>query len=108
MPIEWRERYHEWEQSYRIEDDGSVVASSFMDAEPVLEQAKAEHTAGTRQDREFRKVATIPLGLWLQWKREGVDILKNGNEGWLRRKLDDPDLRYLRVWDGKLGKYHLE
>jgi hypothetical protein len=110
MPIEWREKYHEWDQYYRIEDDGTVVAASYMDAAPVLEQAKAEHNAGfgSTKDGTFKKVASIPLGVWLEWKRQGVDILQNGKEGWLRRKLDDPEYQHLRVWKGRLGKYHLE
>ena len=107
MPIEWREKYHEWDQYYRIEDDGSVVSASYMDAQPVLDAAKEEHNAGagSTRDGSMKKVASIPMGMWLEWKQQGIDILQKGNEGWLRRKLDDPELTHLRVWKGKLGKY---
>jgi hypothetical protein len=109
MPIEWQDSYGEWSQRYRLEDDGTFHRATFMDAEPVVDAAKAEHNAGfgSSPSGDLKKVASIPMGLWLKWKmEEGVDILQPGNEGWLRRKLDDPELMHLRVWKGQLGKYH--
>lgn len=109
MPIEWTDTYAGWEQHYRIEDDGTVTEAMFMDAEPVLERAKAEHNAGVgvSPSGEWRKVASIPWGLVRHWRVvDGVDVLKPGNDGWLRKKLDDPELTHLRVWKGHLGKYH--
>lgn len=108
MPIEWHEHYHGWDQYYRIEDNGDFTRSTSHDAEPILEDAKARHNAGfgSTRDGSMKLVAQIPMGLWLQWKDQGVDILKPGNEGFLRKKLDDPELTHLRVWKGRLGKHH--
>jgi hypothetical protein len=108
MPIEWHEKFHEWDQFYRIDDDGTFTRASFMDAQPVLETAKAEHNMGwgSSPSGDLKKVASIPMGLWLQWKDQGIDILKPENTGWLRKKLDDPELAYLRVWNGRLGRHH--
>ena len=108
MPIEWHEKFYEWDQHYRIEDDGTFHRRTTMDAEPVLESAKAMHNAGagSTKDGSMKLVAQIPMALWLQWKDAGVDILQPGSEGFLRKKLDDPELAHLRVWKGRLGKHH--
>ncbi len=108
MPIEWREQYAEFDQYYRLEDDGSFTRAVTQDAQPVVDLAKELHNsgAGSTQDGSFKHVASIPLALYLQWKDQGIDILKGEGTGFLRRKLDDPDLAHLRIWKGRLGKHH--
>ena len=108
MPIEWHEQYHDFQQYYRLEDDGSLTRATTQDAEPVVNAAKELHNsgAGSSKDGSLKHVASIPLALYLQWKDAGVDILKGEGTGFLRRKLDDPELAHLRIWKGRLGKYH--
>lgn len=108
MPIEWHEHWNGWDQHYRLEDDGTFHRRTTMDAEPVVEAAKAAHNdgAGSSKDGSLKHVASIPLALYLQWKDAGVDILKGEGTGFLRRKLDDPELAHLRIWKGRLGKHH--
>lgn len=108
MPLEWTDSFHEWKQEYRIEDDGTVHMRRTMDALPILESAKAAHNsgAGSSPSGDLKWVGSIPMGLWLKWKMEdGVDILQRGSEEFLKRKLNDPEFAYLRVWTGRIGDY---
>lgn len=95
----WREylRYDETEDTFAIEFEADV--------EPVLEANKRRQNDGTNgygESREWRQVASIPPIVVEIWKRRyGVDPLARGNEHLLRRLLNDPENRFLRVSEGR-------
>lgn len=105
MPVEWRDTFHEWTQYYRVEDDGTVVTASHHDAQDVVDWTREMNNlgAGSSPSGDLKLSASIPLGLWLKWKQEeGVDICQPGTDEFLKRKLNDPEYAYLRVWKGQL------
>jgi hypothetical protein len=71
--------------------DGDKMHCTFeQDAEPVL-----KHTMRQQNDyvhdrhQEFRKVASIPMGLYLKWlKEEGFDALDPENNAKLMQRLN--------------------
>ena len=68
----------------------------------ILEANKrqANSTVDSRFGKEMlHHVADIPMGVVLQWKKEGLDIMQNDPETKRRlaRKLNDPDWRYLKT-----------
>jgi hypothetical protein len=86
-------------------DDGdrtSVV--SLQDAEPILERNKAmaAHNDGYTPSRELRRVASIPLILVLKWlNEEGWYAFDPNARDRLKRKLNDPEYRWLRTAPGR-------
>lgn len=78
------------------------------DVGDILESNKRQfnETTDARYGKEMvHHVADIPTSLWLRWKREeGVDILQNTPEAkkFLKRKLNDPDFRYLKRIDKRV------
>lgn len=77
-----------------------------QDVEPVIEYNKARQNDGTggwSPTRELRHVARIPLGVLQQWiEKYGVDPTARGQEDLLRRLLNDPENKYLRVGTGRI------
>lgn len=81
-----------------------------QDVAPFLERNKqmATHNDGYSQSREFRRVASIPYGIGVQWLNE---------EGWwfmdadkdpdvakkLAAKLNSSDYAFLRTAEGRVG-----
>lgn len=89
-------RYDETEDKFAIE----LVS----DVEPILEANKREanDTGGYGSTREWRHIANIPLIVIEIWKKQyGVDPTKRGHEALLRRLLNDPDNRLLRISAGR-------
>jgi hypothetical protein len=87
----------------RTDEETTFVATGATD--PIIERNKAlaTHNDGYTADRTMRRVASIPLIIWLKWKdEEGVDIFKRGSEEFLCRKLNDPEFQYLRTAPGQL------
>jgi hypothetical protein len=83
----------------RIED-GALIVNRVQDCEPILEANKALQKAG-KQTGDFRHIGTVPCILIEKWmNEEGVPVLEmNKHEfaKFIRRKLDDPDWRFLRT-----------
>jgi len=73
------------------------------DCTAVIEQNKRLATAsdGYSPSRELRRVGSIPLGVYLLWLAEGFDALDPNNTRELRRRLDDPDWRWLKTAPGR-------
>lgn len=74
------------------------------DVEPILEANKREanDTGGYGASREWRHIANIPLIVIEIWKkRYGIDPTMPGHETLLRRLLNDPDNRFLRISAGR-------
>jgi hypothetical protein len=85
--------------------DGSFAIRRFEDVEPIVERNKALQTAGDGYSatREWRRVASIPVTVQMQWiNRYGVDPLAKGNEALLKRLLNDPEWRHLRTSPGRV------
>lgn len=92
---------HEWQDN----EDGTYTVISSADCEPVIEQNKAmaNHNDGYSPSRELRRVASIPLIVAYQWLvDEGWNAFDPANADRLKRKLNDPDWRWLRTADGRL------
>lgn len=71
-----------------------------QDAEPTVNLAKAidSETGGWSPTREWKHVASVPVTVQLQMiQRYGADPFKRGNEDLLKRVLNDPEWRYLRI-----------
>ena len=90
---------------YDPDGDQSTVRT-VQDVEPILENNKRLQTLndGYTADRSLRRVASIPLVVVQQWmKEDGVNWLalpKEEQTVYLRRKLNDPQWRYLRTSSG--------
>jgi len=81
-------------------EDGTVSIVSSQDVEPHMDYAKqlANDSAGWSPDKTFRRAAHIPTIIWMKWLREeGWDAYAPENFDKLKRKLNDPDYRYLRT-----------
>lgn len=87
-----------------LEDKLTVVRT--QDAEPYLEDNKAQALeADNNWKGDMHKVATIPNLILEKWfKEEGINVFRNNKEDQrlLRKKLNDPDNRFLRTKLGKL------
>ena len=71
-----------------------------QDVEPILDHNKALQSMPQKSDF-MRHIATIPCVILEKWANEdGVNIFKMPREDYsryLRKKLNDPEWRYLRV-----------
>ena len=79
-----------------------------QDCEAIVENNKALQTDGTRGDFQGkwgRRIASIPLVVAEKWiKEDGINWLalpKKERRAYLRRKLNDPEYRYLRTSPGQ-------
>ena len=52
--------------------------------------------------RDMRWVASIPLGVVMQWMEEGVDVYKNEHWPEVQRRLNDPNWLHLRTGLGRI------
>ena len=52
--------------------------------------------------RAFRRAAAIPNVVVEQWLREGVDVFDPNDAAEVKRRLNDPDNRFLRTAPGRL------
>lgn len=87
----------------RTDEETKFVATAPTD--PVIEENKvwATHNDGYTQDRTIRRVARIPLIIWLKWLSEdGWDAFKPENAKKLCDKLNDVEWQYLRTAPGRL------
>lgn len=86
----------EWE----MQGDKLLVRNA-QDAEPIIEANKAELNSGEdgySKSRNLRRVASIPLVLYLDLKKRGI----LGDRVKFRRWLNDPDNRLFRTAPGKV------
>ena len=87
-------------------DDGGLQFSATGETDHIIEENKAMmgHNSGYSEDRTLRRVATIPLIIWLKWLNdEGWDAFKPENAKKLCDKLNDSDWSYLRTAPGRLA-----
>jgi hypothetical protein len=86
-------------------EDGGLQFAARGETDPIIERNKAmaTHNDGYTQDKTLRRVATIPLIIWLDWlNREGWDAFKPENAKKLCEKLNDSDYQFLRTAPGRL------
>lgn len=84
--------------------DGIQFAAT-GETDPVIERNKAmaTHNDGYTKDRTMRRVASIPLIIWLKWlNEEGWDAFKPENAKKLCDKLNDVEWSHLRTATGRL------
>lgn len=74
-----------------------------QDSEPILDSNKAKQSAGREyyaHDPDMWRVASIPITLQYKWLiEEGIDVMNPEHWPAVRRKLNDPDYRYLKTGD---------
>lgn len=91
---------------WRDNGDGTSSVVSAQDVAPVLarNRAMANHNDGWSPSRELRRAAFIPNIIRDKWlNEEGWDAYRPDLYGErLRRKLNDPDWRYLRTAEWRM------
>lgn len=91
-------------------DDNSLVIERTQDVAPILDQNKAAQSNGFNANANMRHAAAIPAIVWQQWDKEFYQMHKRSLLGaprklkdkFMKAKLNDPDNRFLRTWQGKL------
>lgn len=86
--------------------DGRVIFRTQQECAPVLERnalLRDHPDRGWLPGGEFRRVASIPSGVVLQWLNEGVDLFSGEQQDEIARRLNDPDWAHLRTAPGHLG-----
>lgn len=93
--------------TFHYDEDGDrSTIETVQDVESILEANKAMQTDGDgyTPSRDLKHIASIPLVVAQKWMQEdGVNFLALGKQdkaAYLRRKLNDPDWRYLRTSSG--------
>ena len=81
-----------------------TIINRVQDAEPIVENNKRLQLSsdGYTPSRDMRHVASIPLVIWERWNSETSGKLMSGMDRkekalFLRRKLNDPEFRWLRT-----------
>ena len=91
---------HRWE-AHIAEPDGTFTIPTHQDAPPILDHTKAAYnsygdklTLGLRG--ELHWVASIPLNVWDQWKKEANNAIEK-DQKLLAKYLNDPDNKYFKT-----------
>jgi hypothetical protein len=81
-----------------------VIVTRTQDCTPILERNKAlaNDGDGYSPSREFRRVASVPNVVVEQWLNEGINIFDPDHWPEIRRRLNDPDNRFLRTAPGRV------
>lgn len=88
-------------------DEKGVHVHRVQDVEDVLNENKAAYNShGDWKSSRYgkgpmHKIASIPIIVVEQWLKEGFDIY-TATPQQIRRKLNDPEYKYLRTIPGKL------
>jgi len=98
-----------------IHEDGKVEQIHVQDIEKIIDQNKVDQNDsafknGYTENSDMKHVARVPLVIWKQWwmeenKRRSKSIPIYGKEMHevVRRKLNDPDNKFLRTGLGQIG-----
>jgi hypothetical protein len=93
-------------QYFHYDDmSGDWGIESVQDVEPIIDTNKAmQNDDNYSRDgikNEFWHVARIPVTIQEKWLREdGIDIYNKDHWPKVKRKLNDPDYRYLKTTTG--------
>jgi len=101
---------HDWAGPQTVMHDTpeGVVVQQTQEVAPFLEANVAEYNSGNPGNVGGwgRKVASIPMGVVLEWfVKFGVDALNKDHAPAVRRLLDSNEYRYLRTAPGTLGRH---
>lgn len=88
-------------------EDGKTFQIVYeQDAQPVIEENKRKQSAGRAyyaRDNEMWRVASIPITVQYKWMvEEGIDVLNPDHMPAVKRKLNDPDWRWLKTADVRI------
>jgi len=90
-------------------NDSIVIADSWQDVEPILEHNKELRTQSQKSDwgRHVAKIPNVIITRWLneEWARGNLGLRPFTREfdELVKRKLADPDWKYLRTDDPGLS-----
>ncbi len=84
--------------------DGKLVTGSVQDCTPILEDAKARNRAGFHGTSEMKHAMRIPAVVVETYcNLQGIEFSEfMQNPVHVKRMLNDPDLRDLRIWEGRV------
>ena len=100
----------------QFDEAGKIITKSSQDIGEILEANKRaqndpEFNNGYTPEGDMKHVARVPLVVWQHWwkeecERRGKRIPIYGKEmqSVIRKKLNDPDNKFLRTGGGELGK----
>lgn len=82
--------------------DGALITGTVQDCTPILEDAKARHREGMHGTSEFKHAMRIPsVVVETYCNVNGVAFSEfMQNPVHVKRMLNDPALKDLRIWDG--------
>jgi hypothetical protein len=88
-------------EHYRYDPDGDrCIIRRSADVEPIIEANKRSglDTDGWNKDKSMRLAARIPPEVQLLWLQQyGIRAWDKNHKGAVRRLLNDPEWRHLRV-----------
>lgn len=83
--------------NYDAQTDTTTISYE-QDAEPILDRNKAAQNEASGPMGDFVHAASIPASIVLKWRIEkGVDIYNKDHLPAVKRLLNDPEWRYLKV-----------
>lgn len=92
--------------SERVFEDGKLHVRRTQDVEPILDLNKRMANEPQTRAGTFRHVATIPNVILEKWiAEEGANVLTMDKDEFalfIKRRLNDPDWRYLRTSMGRI------
>jgi hypothetical protein len=94
------------ETAVRFEPDGTAVFRTTQDCEAVVERNIAlqnDADRGWLPGGDMRRVASIPMGVVMQWMQEGVDLFSGEQQDEIARRLNSSEWAFLRTAPGHLG-----
>lgn len=82
---------------YDATDDRTIVSYE-QDVEPIIDRNKAMQSENSGRMGDMVHVASIPSSIQLKWLIEhGVDLMNKDHMPKVKRLLNDPEWRYLKV-----------
>jgi len=93
--------YHE----YDWKDKKTTISYEHADVSPVIKWNQDLANAGLHERQRKKDVwhaATVPEITIIQWRLEGIDIFNEDHWPMVRKKLNDPENKYLRTWKGRI------
>ncbi len=86
---------------YEDADDGGFLLHYTQDCEPIIEENKRKQSAGRAyyaQDKDMWRVASVPIGIQMEWLTKfGVDLMNKDHWPKIRQLLNSSDYRYLKT-----------
>lgn len=92
-----------WEQDPLT---GCQIIRYSQDVEGIIKDNLAYQNSGHdgySKSRDMQHVASIPLAIYIKWKEEeGIDLFDPNDREAIKRKLNDPENRFLRTGLGRI------